>query len=277
MTLLQFAARLTAGDVTAMAAQARVLAEAGARWVQLDLPGADWTERDLADWAGALLDNGLEIGVLGCYMNPLCPEERCPADAATLRRLIPLHPLPGANRIAVWSGARGGVGTGTDVSARSGEDAEAFADFFLDLLPLLEDHDAQLVVHPHPAHVLPSAQACRDLVEHCPQNRLTFVYDPALWMAGGGAGESGGGGTEGVLEELDRLSSHLGLVTLRDCPRTGSGAATFVAPGDGVLNYGAVMGALDGLMYPLLTVLAETPAERWAAVRDAVLSSIPDA
>lgn len=272
-TLLQLAGLIEVQDRDDVARAAPLVQQAGMDWVQLDLCTPDWTADDLSRWADILQEHFLECGAVGCYVNLLRPEDAAATGASVreLRRAVENHPVLGARKFIVWSGtfAEDPHAGHPDNHTMPGQ--QALTDAILDLLPLFEDHDVQMVIEPFHHHVVSSPEACLALIAGVPNNRITFVCDPVNLLTPDRAGEA----DTFVAETLEELRGHASVIHLKDWEIEGD-AVVYREPGSGRLDSTSHLAAISGLGAPLLTVFEQTPPERLQVVADWVRRRLPE-
>lgn len=211
--------------------------------------------------------SGLGLAAVSGYANPLRPElPVMGSTVAQLAGLIELLPLLDARRVVSWSGTYGeGIGGGHPDN--QGEAAwEALRRHVDELFPLLDATEGVLVLEPFFAHVLSTPQRaaafCREY--NSPYLRLALdapnLLPPERWDRQ----------AEDIAEAVAVLAPYVAVVHLKDM-RLRDGALDMPGPGQGVLDYGALLGALARAAVGAPLIVEHVGLDQAAAARQFVL------
>lgn len=244
--------------------------EAGYSFCQLNLHQTGFTRQDLAAIADVMVDQGVRPVAVGCYVNPLQPEDAsfmgsCRADLDTL-----LHSLDiiGARKVVMWSGTRAASIFDPHPDNATPESREALRAFLTDVVRNTRARHYYLVLEPWHGHVLNDGAAVaafhRTLLPDVAE-RVRYVMDaPSLLTPSHFAD------CDGHAEAVCRtLGPHTGIVHLKDCLISEEGEAAACAPGQGGLHYDAYLEAIFQSAPPdAAAIVRNVPPPEYAAVRD---------
>lgn len=215
----------------------------------------------------ACAGSGLELAAVSGYANPLRPElAPMGATAAQLAALVGLLPSLGARRLVSWSGSFA-PGIGDSHPENHGDAAwDALRRHVDALLPALDEVEGVLVLEPFFTHVLSTpgraAALCREVGS--PYVRVVLdapnLLPPDLWPRQ----------RELLGAMVDTLAPFVGLVHLKDM-RLRDGALDMPGPGQGVLDYPALLGAIARAELGAPMVVEHVSLEQAAAARQHVL------
>ena len=183
------------------------------------------------------------VDAVGCYMNPLRPEETGSGEPGALdwKTLAEnMAMLNGCERIVCWSGTLGK--TLATPNLLNQEDA-TFNNLYTALAGLLEQVrgiPVELVLEPFSAHVLHDAASCRRMAAKFPGGEVKVVLDaPNVVSLQDYAHRDAH-----VQEFVRQVAPAVGLVHLKDVTRDDAGHRLFHAPGRGGLDYGRYLRAI---------------------------------
>ena len=220
--------------------------------------------------AVAARDCGFATDAVGCYINPLRPDDDAltgvsGADWRTVAENMGM--LGGAERLVCWSGTLGrDLGEPTLLNS---EEA-AFQSLFIALSGLREQVrglPVRLLIEPHTAHVLADPARCVRLARLFPGGEVQIVLDapnlisPRTYPTQGAR----------VPEMIALMGSAIGLVHLKDFAPGPDGQRRFLRPGAGVLDFGLHLRAIAQLLpeVPLVIEGTETGEETGEEMRAA--------
>src|SRR5438105_11898956 len=156
--------------------------EAGFSLCQLNLHQTGITRADLMAIADAMLEFGVRTVAVGCYCNPLQPEDpslmgACRQDLDTV-----LHALDviGARRVVLWSGTLSDDVYGEHPLNQTPSSETLLRDFLTDVVQNTRARHYQLVIEPWRSHVLGSERATRGFHDSLPpevRERVRYVLD----------------------------------------------------------------------------------------------------
>lgn len=211
----------------------------------------------------ACAGSGLELVAVSGYANPLRPDDAPKGyTQADIARLIELLPLLDARRVVTWSGTyAAGLREphSENHSAAAWQTLQRAVD---DLLPLLDAHDAILVLEPFFTHVLDGPERIVRFCQEVGSPYVRVVLDPpgllppATWEQQ----------AELLPASIAMLAPYVGLVHLKDM-RLRDGVLELPGPGEGVLDYAVFLNAVAraGIDAPLViehVSLAQASAAR---------------
>jgi sugar phosphate isomerase/epimerase len=215
----------------------------------------------------ACAGSGLDLAAVSGYANPLRPElAPMGSSVEQLEQLAALLPALGTRRLVSWSGTYGaGIGDGhPDNRSEAARDAlRAHVD---GMLELLDEVEGVLLLEPFFAHVLGTPE---DLVAFCrevgsPYLRVVLdlpnLLPPATWERQ----------AKLIADAVAALAPYTGLVHLKDM-RMHNGALDMPGPGQGVLDYGALLAALERAELSAPMIVEHVSLEQAAAARRFVL------
>lgn len=201
------------------------------------------TAEEVRQIAVAARQAEFRVDAVGCYMNPLRPDDAGLhgtdlLDWKTLAANMAM--MNGVERLVCWSGT-----LSRDLGAPNllnGEE-QTFNSLFTVLHGLLEQIrglPVQILLEPYTAHVLSDARGCVRLTQRFPGGDVKVVLDaPNMIPAADYAGRD-----SRVAALISEIAPAVGLIHLKDLGRSSDGHRTFAAPGQGALSYGAYLRAL---------------------------------
>ncbi|MBV9851729.1 MAG: sugar phosphate isomerase/epimerase [Armatimonadetes bacterium] len=183
------------------------------------------------------------VDAVGCYMNPLRPDEPSPQETTRMDwKTVAenMGMLNGVERIVCWSGTLGKtLGTPNLLN----QENSTFNNLYIALSGLFEQVRGlpiQIVLEPYSAHVLSDAASCVRMAKKFPSGALKVVLDApnilsvkefTQWDAR-------------VEEFVRQVTPAVGLVHLKDVSRGDGGHRVFLPPGQGALDYGRYLRAV---------------------------------
>jgi sugar phosphate isomerase/epimerase len=215
----------------------------------------------------ACAESGLVVAAVSGYANPLRPE-LAPMGATTeqLAAMVELLPTVGSRRLVSWSGTyAAGIGAG---HPDNGGDAawEALRRHVDALLPLLDAVEGELLLEPFLAHVLDSPARAAAFCRAVGSPALGLVLDAPNLLPP----ERWGRQAEQIAALVAELTPYVGLVHLKDM-RLLDGALDMPGPGQGLLDYPALMGAIADAAIGAPMIVEHVRLEQAAAARRFVL------
>jgi sugar phosphate isomerase/epimerase len=259
-------------DIAQRLSQAR---EAGFSLCQLNLMQTGFTRADLIAIAEALDEYGVRPVTIGCYLNPLRPDDThfmgvCREDLNTL-----LHSLEivGARRVVMFSGSYGESLYDVNEQNASEEALAALRGFLSDVVRNTRARNYYLVLEPWRSHVLYTPQRCNALfrsLDPVTQLRVRFVLDGVSFLTHESYPDR-----NGRVETVCRLlGEHAGVIHLRDCVMPPDGEEMMPGPGMGTLDYPAYLQAIFEHAAPdAPAIVRNIPPAEYASVRDYLLRS----
>ena len=209
--------------------------------VTLSVPGI--TADEIREVALAAHAAEFHVDAVGCYMNPLRPDEAGPDECSLVdwKTVVEnMGMLNGVERIVCWSGTLGKtLGTPNLLN----QEDSTFNNLYITLSGLFEQVrglPVEIVLEPYTAHVLHDAGSCLRMAKKFPGGEVKVVLDAPNILP---------------LKEFSQRDTHLegfvkqvapavGLVHLKDIGRSDSGHRVFLPPGQGALEYGRYLQAI---------------------------------
>jgi sugar phosphate isomerase/epimerase len=219
----------------------------------------------------ACAGSGLDLAAVSGYANPLRPElAPMGSTVEQLAGLVALLPLLDCRRVVSWSGTYGD-GVGDAHPDNLGDAAwEALLRHVDELSPLLEETDGLLVLEPFFAHVLNTPERAAALCRELASPYVRLVLDPPNLLPPADWGRQ----AELLPAIVATLAPFVGLVHLKDM-RLRDGALDMPGPGQGVLDYRALLAAVARAELSAPMVVEHVSLDHAAAARQFVLSHRP--
>lgn len=215
----------------------------------------------------AFASRGIEIAVLGSYINPVFPEPGFRAtELERFKRALSLAGEMGAGMVATETGATGPGGRAW--AGDSGE--EAFKLLAGSVEILLEEAEAQgavMALEAAQGHVAPSSLRMARLLALFPSPSLRLVLDPANLVGPGMAGKA----SAIVAEALALLGPRTEALHAKDVVEL-EGQRKVVGAFSGCLDYGSIHAWAEGLPRKLWVLFEDGSPQVLAAARDAWLA-----
>ena len=195
------------------------------------------TPGEVRQIAVAARDSGFHVDAVGCYVNPLRPDDSGlhgvdGLDWKTLAENMGM--INGVERLVCWSGTLGKNLTAPNLL--NGEE-ETFNSLFIALSGLRETVRGlpiQILLEPFSAHVLSDQAACVRMARKFPGGEVKAVLDaPNLITAKGYPSRNAN-----LPSLVSDLAPAVGLVHLNDVALGEDGQRRFVRPGLGGLDWG---------------------------------------
>lgn len=259
---------------------ARILGETGLSCIQLALPKAlegfepvpgTLTAAVARRIRNAYSDRGVNIAVLGCYINPVHPDPR--VLEASLQRFEELLRHAGD-----FGGAVVATETGTataDGSLHADTWSEATFDrlsaSFRRLARVAEAEGARIgiegVAHHHTVSTL---DRMGRLIGEVGSPALGVLYDPANFLALNDAGDL----EAAVADALDRFGPRLVAVHAKDCRFAGGVKTGDLPAGAGEVPYRYLLGRLQAEHPGLPLLMEDVSPETWRRARGFLIGSL---
>ncbi len=243
-------------------ARARTAREEGFSCVHLALgkviPGVDFDEAALTEGLAmrvkrVFAENGLDIAVLGCYLNLAHPDE------AKLREIQAKYYAH--IRVAALSGAcMVGTETGAPNAAYKYEPAchgqEALDRFLRGLEPVVaeaEKRGVTLAIEPVWNHIVWNPDRALEVIRAIGSRNLRVIFDPVNLLSMENVDDR-----ERVIgEAMDKLCDRIAVVHLKDFVRE-NGKLRSVAAGTGEMDYSAILAFLKARKPYVMATLENT-------------------
>lgn len=220
-------------------------------------PGyAAWLRRQFAD-------NGLEIAVLGNYLNLGHPDAEALTD---IQEKYYAH-----LRFAAWLGC--GV-VGTETGAPNAEyrfcpecrSDRALSAFIRNLKPVVrraESTGTVMAIEPVAKHIVWNPRRCRQVLDEVGSDNLKVIFDPVNLLD-----ENNLDAREEILDEaMELLGKDIAVVHLKDYVRNPDGTLKAVGAGLGEMDYSRIMAYLKREKPYIQATLENTTPENAASCR----------
>ncbi|MGC8667927.1 MAG: sugar phosphate isomerase/epimerase family protein [Chthonomonadales bacterium] len=235
--------------------QLDAIRNAGYFLCQLNLMQTGATRTDLLAIADALLEYGVRPVAIGCYVNPMRPDEPSFMGVGRDDLDVVLHSLDllGARRVVFWSGTHADTLFDDHPDNLQVHSLDMLRDFLDDLVASTRARRYELVIEPYKTHILRTARAIVEFHNSLPPataERVQYVLDaPNLITAQDYSHR------DDVAEDICRtLGPYAGVAHLKDCIMPPDGEEALLGPGQGRLDYPRYVQAI------LQNVADEVPA-----------------
>jgi L-ribulose-5-phosphate 3-epimerase len=203
----------------------------------------------------AFLRRGIQIAVLGCYINPIHPDPDTRAGLlGFFREHIRVARDFGCGIVALETGS---LNADYSPNPENGGDA-AFNDLIGSISTLVEEAEkfgVTVGIEGAATHVIGTPRRMRQAVDAIGSGNLQVVFDPVNLLTPDGLGDQ----AEMISESFELFGDRMAVIHAKDFTlRDGKLAA--VPAGRGGLNYGLLMGKLRERK-PLISILLEHAGE----------------
>jgi sugar phosphate isomerase/epimerase len=183
------------------------------------------------------------VDAVGCYMNPLRPEDIGSDECSIMdwRTVVEnMGMMNGVERVVCWSGTLGKtLGTPNLLN----QEDETFNNLYIALSGLFEQVrglPVSIILEPYTAHVLHDAASCLRMAKKFPGGEVKVVLDAPNVLPVKEFGQR-----DAHIEAfVKQVAPAVGLVHLKDVSRNDDGHRVFLAPGRGALDYGRYLRAI---------------------------------
>lgn len=257
-------------DIVQRMDQAR---EAGFSLCQLNLMQSGFNRNDLVAIADSMLEYGVRPLAIGCYVNPMRPDDSSlmGANRADLDTLLHTLDIIGARRVVLWSGTHADAlfDEHTENSAESS--LGGLREFLTDIVRNTRARHYSLVVEPWKTHVLSSAEKVTDFHASLPPavaERVRYVLDATNLITAEQYAERDLH-VSAACEAVGRMG---GVVHLKDIIMPPDGDDSLAGPGQGRLDYPAYVAAILKNAPPdAPAIVKNVPPSEFGSVRDYLL------
>ncbi len=247
--------------------------ESGFSLCQLNFHETGLTRPDIVAVADAFEAYDVRPLALGCYVNPMRPDDSslmgtCRADLDVL-----LHSLDllGARRIVLWSGTHSNTWFEPNAQNSNTSSKDLLRTFLESVVASTRARHFTLVLEPNPDHVLATTE---DVIEFhrtlapVVSSHVRYVLDAASHLTANDYPMRG--------EMAERVCSHLGplsaVVHLRDFAVQANGECGLTAPGAGGLDYDAyIRHIMRSAPRDTAAIARNVAPDEYADVRDYLL------
>ena len=242
--------------------------------VTILVPGI--TADELREIAIAALSAQFHVDAVGCYMNPLRPDEASLDESSIMdwRTIVEnMGMLNGVERIVCWSGTLGRtLGTPNLLN----QEDSTFNNLYISLAGLFEQVrglPVEIVLEPYTAHVLHDAATCLRMAKKFPAGEVKVVLDaPNILSVKEFTHRD-----DRVEEFVKQVAPAVGLVHLKDVSRNDDGHRVFLPPGQGALDYGRYLRAITEYVPEVPVILENVRGiEEMQAAREFVLETLKE-
>lgn len=269
MKLGIYIAGMGAEDLRGKFEQAR---EAGFSLCMTSLHRTGYSRQDLAAIADDLVELGIRPLALGCFLNPLRPEDAsfmgaCANDLDTLLQTLD---IVGARRIVLCSGTYAESPVEPDERNSSDEGLAVLREFVAGVLARTRARNYQLVFEPNPAHVLSSPKRVlqfHEMLGEMEQRHVRYVLDGAAFVRPEAWEER-----DGIAQvSCAQLGAVAGIAYLRDAALDAAAGLLNPAPGEGELDFPGYVATLQKHAGDTGAVIRSVTPDQFADVRDRLL------
>ncbi|NUQ70006.1 MAG: sugar phosphate isomerase/epimerase [Chthonomonadales bacterium] len=251
---------------------------AGFTLCQLNLHGPCAGRADLARLAEQMLEKQIRPLAIGCYVNPMRPDEAGPLGATRddLSALLQHIDLLGARKVVCFSGSFADTLYDPHPDNSSRLALERLSGFISDIVENTRARNYQIVLEPWYGHVLSSEDRIiefHSMLEPAMREHVRYVLDAAALL------------TPERYPDRDSMVSRIcrsigqaaGVVHLRDCVMPPDGEPGLPGPGQGALDYGSyVLELRKNVPSDTPAIVRNVPPDEYIEVRDYLQSlSIP--
>ena len=256
-------------DIAKRLEQARA---AGFSLCQLNFMQSGFTRTDLLSVADSLLEYGIRPAAVGCYINPLRPDDTFMGVSRADLELI-LHSLDiiGARKIVLWSGTNASTVYEDHPANTSKDSVHLLHSFITDIVRTTRARHYFLVIEGFKYHVLRDEQSVVNFQQSLAPDvaeRVRFVLDAPNFMT-----PERYENKDAVAERICRMVGPLaGVVHLKDCVMPPDGDECLAAPGQGTLDYSAYINAImQNTPRDAPAIVKNVPSPEYSASRDHLL------
>lgn len=176
-------------------------------------------------------NEGLDVAVLGCYLNLAHPD---PAQLAAIQSKyfghIRVAALMGAGVVGTETGAPNAAYK-TDANTHSEEALDAFIRGLAPVVECAEHYGVSVAIEPVWKHIVYSPERARRVIEAIASPNLRIIFDPVNLLYPGNIDEK----AQVIGEAIEKLGDHIAVVHLKD----------FIPDGDDLKSIAAGTGQMD--------------------------------
>ncbi|MCL5283896.1 MAG: sugar phosphate isomerase/epimerase [Armatimonadetes bacterium] len=247
--------------------------DAGFSLCQINFLWSGFTRNDLAAVANQMADRDMRPVGLGCYWNPMRPDDAglMGVNQNDLRVLLQNLDVIGARRVVMWSGTYADTLLESDERNAGPECKAQLRDRLAEIVRGVRARHYYLVIEPWHTHVLDTEDACTGFYRTLPPDvaeHVRFVLDPPNLITPARYEKR----DEAVSRIVRRMAQIAGVVHLKDCIMPPDGEAALPGPGEGKLNYPAFMNAVhEAVPGDIPAVIEHVAPDSYAIAREFVL------
>lgn len=202
------------------------------------------TAEEIRQIAVAAREAEFHVDAVGCYMNPLRPDDSSlnGSDVLDWKTFAAnMGMMNGVERLVCWSGTHS-----RDIASPNlmNSEEQTFNSLFVTLHSLLEQVrglPVQIILEPFMAHVLHDAQACVRMAQQFPSGEVKVVLDARNVIPGLEFSSK----DNRAVSLVSEMAPAVGLIHLKDLGRQAEGHRIPLAPGQETAVYGAYLRAIS--------------------------------
>lgn len=244
--------------------------DAGYGTCQINLFQTGWNEARIDQIAALLERFALPAAAIGCYMNPLKPDDPSlmGANLDDLKAVMRHGARLGAKKIVIWSGTYADDLLADHPENQTESALQHIFDLFTEeIIPLTQSGGWQILIEPWHTHALGSEERLLSFILRFPPElraHLGVVLDaPNLMPPNRYARRD-----QEVPTIVQSLAPVTGLAHLKDIVYDERGRLDLPAPGKGALDYGGYLNALRSHLPSEIPCIAEhMPPSQFASVK----------
>lgn len=168
-------------------------------------PWQEWDEEYISSIAASLKAHGVSVAIVGCYINPIHPdEEKRKDEIRRFRRSLSLTGAFGCPIVGTETGTASAAG-GYSIATSDPRNIEIFKESLSQMLDEAEKDDAYVAIEAVArSHSISSAQRMGKILDSFGTDRLKVILDPVNLIPYAGIPESDGVPLEVPTEEAER-------------------------------------------------------------------------
>ena len=209
---------------------------------------------------------GLDIAVLGCYLNLATPDEKQLQEFQ--RRYIAHLRIASLCDACMVGTETGAPNTAYRLDAFTHSDA-ALKTFLYNLEPMLdaaEHYGVTFAIEPVWNHIVYNADRALEVLRSAGSRNLRIIFDPVNLLSPENADDR----EHVICEAMDKLCDAIAMVHLKDFVRQGDKLIS-VAAGTGEMNYSAILRFLKERKPYIQATLENTTNENASAAREHIM------
>ena len=168
-------------------------------------PWEDWDEEYISGIASALMQHGVTVAIIGCYINPINPDKEArKREIQRFGKSLSLSSAFGCPYVGTETGTASPAG-GYSIETSSPENLKIFYDSLSEMLDLAEKYDAYVAVEAVARnHTISSIERMAGILEKFHTSRLRTIFDPVNLLPYTGIPEKDGVPLKVPSEEAER-------------------------------------------------------------------------
>jgi sugar phosphate isomerase/epimerase len=225
-----------------------------------------------------MLEHGVRPVAIGCYVNPMKPDDPGPLGIgrADVVHLLQQLDIVGARNVVISSGTYADAPYDPHPDNFTDEALDRLAGFVTDLVGETKARRYRLLVEPWHGHVLHSEDrviAFHERLDASVKDHIRYVMDASALIGP----ERYGDRDRAVRSILRAIGRAAGIVHLRDCIMPPDGEADLTAPGQGRLDFPAYVEKLrEHVPEETPAIVRNLPPDEFAQSRDYMLRLADD-